>query len=317
MHLIRLISRRFAVAGIPAVGFRKPDPDLSDRFDKARPLAFMHIPKTSGSAITSGLTAALEAPSVVVGYDHSVFGSYRHLDSIDASIRCRIYDSPACMPQNADLVVGHLAFSTLRDAYPRAQRLTLLREPCSRLLSHWLFWRQHTDAELAPWGGWADYARKSRKPLAEFISDPLLAGQTDNLMLRMLLWPHPLVPEDRFIDPVNDKRLLRAATERLLKFDFVDIVEDPAFVHRLESWLGRSFQYGLENATKPILGPFRSPLHRELTADAVDLLALRSRLDLRLWERVAARHIPDQDVARLREQTILANVARYGVLMAG
>jgi hypothetical protein len=220
------------------------------------------------------------------------------------------------LPPQADLVVGHLAFSTFSGAYPCAQHLTILREPCSRLLSHWLFWRQCTDAELAPWGSWADYARKARKPLVDFISDPLLACQTDNMILRMLLWPHPLIPEDRFIDPVNDKNLLRDATKRLLKFDFVDIVDDPTFVHRLRAWLGGSFPYNRENATKPIPGPFRLPLDRELTAKAVDLLEFRSRLDLRLWARIAARHTPSRHVATLRQRTILANVARYGVLMA-
>lgn len=316
MYPMNLISRRFAV-GIPVGRFRRPNSNPPIRFDRARPLAVMHIPKTSGTAIASALKAALEVPFFVAGLDHSVFGSYRHLDSIDASIRCMIYDSPASLPQHADLIVGHFAFSTLWDGYPHAQRLTFLREPCSRLLSHWLFLRQHTDAELVPWGGWADYARKSRQPLADFINDPLLACQTDNLMLRMLLWPHPLVPVDRFIDPVNDKRLLREAMERLLKFDFVDIVDNGTFVHRLESWLGSPFRYLRENATRPISGPFRSPLHREFTPDAVALLELRSRLDLRLWAKIASRHMPDRDVPKLRQQVILANVSHYRALMAG
>ena len=133
----------------------------------------------------------------------------------------------------------------------------------------------------------------------------------------MLLWPHPLIPEDRFIDPANDKRLLLEATQRLLKFDFVDIVDSGTFVKRLESWLGKPFRYGNVNETRSIPAPFRSPLNRELSADAVDLLELRSRLDLRLWSKIAARYVPDRDVPRLRQQTILANVARYGGLMAG
>ena len=316
MKLRDLLARQFAAARIATLGLRKPDANLQAPFDKGRSLAFMHIPKTSGTALTSGLTAALRTP-FLFGYDHSVFGSYRNLETIDASIRCRIYDSPEAMPQDVDLVVGHMAFSSLSGAYPRAQRLTILREPCSRLLSHWLFWRRHSDAELALWGGWAEYARKARKPLADFISDPLLAGQTDNLMLRMLLWPHRLVPQDRFIDPAHDECLLGEATERLERFDFVDVVDDPAFLTRLEAWLGISCRYDQENATQPIPGPFRSPLHRELTADAVDLLESRSRLDLGLWSRIAARHMPARNVVMLRQRTILANVARYGVLMAG
>jgi hypothetical protein len=305
-----------ATRGFFTWGFRIADPHLPKGYDAARPLAFMHIPKTSGVAITGGLRAVLAPVRAVSGFDHSSFGSCRGFDSIDASIRSGIYDSPASLPADADLIVGHFALSTLLGAYPRAQRLTLLREPFSRLLSHWLYWRQHTDAELLHWGNWADRVRLSRRPLADFLSDPSVACQTDNLVLRMLLWPHPMLPEAQFIDPVNDERLVREATARLLAFDFVDIVDDGKFVGRLESWLGRSFHYVLENETKSIPHEFRSPLHLELSADVAELLEARSRLDFKLWDRIAARHMPAQNVLKLHKQTILANVARYGVLMA-
>jgi hypothetical protein len=311
MKLTNLLSRM-----VVATGFQRLDSDLPIPFDQGRPLVFMHIPKTSGSAISSGLKTALAPACVVGGSDLSLFGRNKDFESIDPSIRRTIYDSSASFPPCADLVHGHVAFSTLRDVYPYAQRLTLLREPCSRLLSHWLFWRQHTDAELAVWGTWADSVRKARQSLTDFLSDPLLAYQTDNLMLRMLLWPHPLVPVDQFIDPANDKRLLRKATAHLLKFNFVDIVEDGTFVHRLESWLNQPFDYRRENETRPIPDQFRSPLHRELTVDAVDMLGSRSRLDLYLWAKIAARYISNGDVAKLRKQTLLASVARYSTLMA-
>jgi hypothetical protein len=315
MRLPDLISRWVTTTDLPVSGFRKRLTILPT-LDRTRPLAFMHIPKTSGSAIKSGLTAALAPVSVGSGFDHSCFGSYQDFDSIDPAVRCGIYDSPASLPPHADLVVGHIACSTLLHAYPQAQRLTLLREPFSRLLSHWLFWRQHTDTELAPWGNWANRVRVSRQPLADFLSDPTVACQTDNLTLRMLLWPHPLLPADGFIDPAHDERLVREATARLLAFDFVDIIDNGTFVDRLASWLGQRFHYEQANETQPIPVQFRSPLHRELTVDAVDLLEFRSRLDCHLWSRIAARHIPSQNVSKLRGRTILTNVARYGVLMA-
>jgi hypothetical protein len=139
--------------------------DSTRPFDRARPLVFMHVPKTSGASIAHGLARVLAPTVVVSGFDLSLFDPGREFESIDDSIRCNIYTSPASMPKNADLVAGHFAISTLIEAYPTAQRCTVLREPLSRLLSHWLYWRQHVDCDLAPWGDWAHLMRAARKLL--------------------------------------------------------------------------------------------------------------------------------------------------------
>lgn len=276
----------------------------------------MHIPKTSGTAITAGLQAALTPEVEIGGFDHSLFGSFRNFDTLDDSIRRQIHASPASLPKHADLVAGHLAFSTLRAAYPLARYLTILREPVARLLSHWLDPRQDTEAMLAPWGDWAQWVRQARAPLATFLSEPTLACQTDNLMLRALLWPHPLIPEAQFIDPSHADRLVQQAMMHLMEFDFVDVVENRALGHRLQRWLGWPFSHDQHNETSQIPEEFRTPLHRELTPEALDLLDARSQLDLRLWAPIAARHVPGRDVSRLRQQMLLATVARHSVLMA-
>jgi hypothetical protein len=311
---VRIFRRCFTLSPRGDTGV--PEHELPVSFDGSRPLLFMHIPKVSGTAIASGLMQALSPASVVTGLDHCLFGPFANFGSIDQRIRSGIYGSSALMPKDADLVTGHFALSTLLAAYPTAQRVTFLREPFSRLLSHWLYWRQHTDEDLLLWGEWADRVREARKPLAAFLNDSALACTTDNLMLRMLLWPHPLIPMDRFIDPRNDEQLVSDALARLLAFDFVDIVENRSFIHRLSCWLGRRFEYGRHNETKPIPDQLRAPLHRELTPEAHELLEVRSRLDLRLWAQIAAYHRPDRPVSKLREQTILANVARHSVLMS-
>jgi len=278
----------------------------STTFDRSRPLAFMHIPKTSGTSIVHGVTAAL-SPAVVVGGET--------FKAIDERIHRDIYHSPQYIP-NANLVAGHFPFSTLLRVYPLAQYLTILREPLSRLLSHWLYFRQHTDADLGTWGEWGNRVKLARKPLADFLNETSLAFQTDNLVVRMLLWPNPFVPDDQFIDPINDGALLRQAMVRLRKFDFVDIVEDRASVRRLRRWLGYRFTYRRLNETAAIPRQFRSSLQSELTAEAYECLYARSRLDLRIWSEVAANQLQDLDVCKLREQTLSANIARYSVLMA-
>jgi len=264
----------------------------------------------------SGLAGSCESPAVVKGFDLCLFGSFRDFGTLDVSEQRRIYASSASLPAECELITGHFALSTLRQAYPHAQIMTVLREPFSRLLSHWLFWRQHTDPMLAPLGKWADFVRYARQPLASFLSNPLVACQTDNLALRMLLWPHPLIPVDQFINPIHYERLIKDATAKLCSLEFVDVLENGDFVRNLERWLGRTLSYERENETMPIPAEFRAPLHREFTSEAHELLRARSQLDLQLWARIARRRIPDCDITELRERTILSNIARYGALMA-
>jgi hypothetical protein len=289
--------------------------DAESPFRISRPLAFMHIPKTSGTALMSALAASLNPSAVVMGFDHCLFGSFSSFSTFSVSEQRRIYRSSNDLPTGKELIMGHFAFSTLREAYPNAQIFTVLRDPISRVLSHWLFWRQHTDLLLAPLGEWAAFVRYSRQPLARFLNQPLIACQIDNLALRMLLWPNPLIKPDQFIDPVHDEHLVREAIARLDTFDFVDIIENDKFLQNLEHRFGRAFSYIRSNETNAIPREFRSPLHRELTSEAQELLEARTRLDLRLWTAIANRHMVE-GVAALRERTILANIARYGVLMA-
>jgi hypothetical protein len=294
----------------------KDESDPGSSFDAARPLAFMHIPKTSGVALMSALEGALNPGTVTNGFDLCLFGSFRDFETMDPAEQRKIHASPASFPPGSTLIAGHFSFSTLRQAFPRAQMTTILREPSSRLLSHWLFWRQLGDPALSPLGRWADYVRNSREPLARFLAEPAIACQTDNLALRMLLWPHPLIHGSRFIEPIHDEPLFMEAEARLRMFDFVDFLENENLSQKLEDWLGRALCYERVNETIAIPAEYRSPLNLEFTSHAHELLTARSRLDLRLWTSVVKQRLPDREITTLRERTILSNVARYGVLMA-
>ena len=276
----------------------------------------MHVPKTAGTALASELEAMLAPTRPVRGLDRSLFGSFENFAAFSDDVRRTVFLSADELPRNARFVVGHFSHATLRTAYPDGQFLTLLREPVTRLLSHWLYWRQVPDAELVGWADWTEFVRKARRPLAEFLSDRTVAAQTDNLMTRALLWPHALIPADGFIDPRHDRRLLREARARLRTFRFVDIVERHDLEHRLAAWLGRPLTLPRVNETSFMPRHLRSPLGRELTRHAHARLEACSRLDLRLWRTWAARRVRAPDVARLRHRTIMSAVARYGDLMA-
>jgi hypothetical protein len=292
-------------------------PKSGAHYDASRPIAFMHVPKTSGIAVREGLQSCTHTQGPPPGFDRSAFGDFAGFDTVDRMLMRDIYLDGKLPQLSASFVTGHISASTLSAHRAGAQLVTILREPRSRLLSHWLFWRGLTDDQLRPWGKWADCVRAAYKPLAEFLSDPHVASNTDNMTVRMLLWPHPDIPGGDFIDRRADEQLVSAALARLDAFAFVDLVENPQVAANLQAWLGRPFIYGRTNETAVLPAALRSPLAEELTQDVFDLLDVRSRLDRQVWLALARHRIPHMDAEALAERTIIRNVARHSMLMAG
>ena len=100
-----------------------------------RLIGFMHVPKTAGTSIATSLRQALRPKHEVFGWDLSSFGTFRDFASFDADLRAKVFLSADDLPASADLVRGHIALSTFRARYPRAECMTILREPMSRTLS--------------------------------------------------------------------------------------------------------------------------------------------------------------------------------------
>jgi hypothetical protein len=284
-------------------------------YDPAVPTVFVHIPKTSGVALTKGLTEALAPTRTLSGFDGVLFGGFRDFDSVAPELRRNIYLDPATLPPDAELVAAHMSVATTITAYRRAQYVTVLREPHSRILSHWLYWRMLSDDQLAVWGKWAQFLRQARSPLSEFLACPDVACQVDNLSVRMLLWPHRLIPDNDFIASPHDEILLGEAITRLKRFAYADLVENPNLRINLESWLGRPFTYIRANETNPLPPQLRTSLHEELTPRALDLLEARGRLDLKLWLALARKRVPHLKAEILRERVLIGTVARAAWLM--
>jgi hypothetical protein len=295
-------------------GWISPKPP-GQNYDSAAPVAFMHIPKTSGTALTAGLRSAIKPRREATGCDRALFGSFRAFDSFVPDERSRVLMDPAHLPPDSDFIAGHIAFSSLRQRYGSDNYLTVLREPLSRILSHWLFWRTVPDDYLARFGAWADYVRRAREPLVDFLSGTDIACHTDNLSIRMLVWPHRLVPEDAFIDCCDDDVLVNEAIVALQQFAFADVIENANMQTNLESWLGRPVPYSTINETPRIPLQLQRPLHSELTAEALDLMEQRTRLERRVWAWLASERITGASVETLRQRTIMCNVARQATLM--
>ena len=192
----------------------------------------------------------------------------------------------------------------------------MTREPVSRLLSLWLYWRAAKECELALWGSWGATVRKARGPLASFLEDRDVACQTDNVMARMLVWPHRLVPDTDFIRPEHDTAILTAAFAALDRFSYFDFVANPRFERNLSDWLGRAVEHEVGNVTDEVPDALREPLQRHLTLDNFATLSRRSRLDAKIWSAVVTARAPELDPALLKTQMLSHTVARHALVMA-
>jgi len=285
-------------------------------YDRARPLVFMHVPKCSGTSLIKALLTTGMAHSVSSGFDRTLFGDFAAFESFSEQVRNLIYLDENDLPKAVDFVAGHMSFSTLSRSFPAGQLLTVLREPASRLLSLWLYWRSHTDDQLLPWGDeWGDRVRHSRRPLVDFLRTRQVACQTDNQLVRMLLCPHYLIPTDDFIDDRHDTALVQAAAERLSQFSFLDLIENQTLASNLANWLGRAVTIGRLNETRNIPQSFKTSIAYELTDEAWALLDARSRIDLQLWLALAAQRVPQIDARLLRREAIATTISRHSQLM--
>ncbi len=279
-------------------------------------IAVVHVPKTAGTAYSAALRDGLAPLRVVTGFDRSTFGGFDDFTSMSRQERRQIYLRPGDLPRNAAFIGGHFAVSTIRAAAPRAGCVMLLREPVCRVLSQWAYWRSRSDAELAALGTWAERVRLARLPLADFLAHPLTACQTDNVYVRALLWPDRRIPPDGFIAPEHEAALLAEAETVLDGLGFTGIVEDAGMAAALGRWAGCRIAVPVVNVTEHMPPAMRTAIETELGGETAGLLEARSRLDLALWRRVAARSLSPGQIDALREQTLAATRARYARLLS-
>jgi hypothetical protein len=286
-------------------------------YDPAHPLAFLHIPKCAGSSLTEALDAALKPrTSFAAGaIDCCMFGDFAFECLQETARRTVVFDAVA-IPQGVDFLAGHLSLSMMSQASPHAQFMTVLREPTSRLISLWLYLRSLPPSFHEHWQPWSNVIRLCHQPLREFLKSIRIACQTDNQTVRLLLWPHRLIPNGGFIDERHDERLVDEARSRLERFSFVDVVENPTLPENIAAWLERPFVLNKFNETEGRPVSLETPLADELDPETSARLASLSRLDAVLWSSIATQRLQGVDCQVLRAQTIARNLSHYSRLAA-
>ncbi|SFD68640.1 hypothetical protein [Roseivivax sediminis] len=270
------------------------------------PIFYLHIPKTSGSAQNTAISAIWQDSAII------------HAESWFNAIRDRV-----APPMRADAVSGHIAYASWRftglsDLYPAA---TVLRDPWTRLVSH-INWMDRfnlgidagTQARLAPSHTRIVTALEStdfddRDSLAALVAKLTEAGDDglfDNLQVRMVT-PQD-APKGR---PVGEADLDRARAA-LRDFAIVGLSDDQvAFRHALEAHARRR---GAAAASEGKVNTARSQRLSAGNAVAREVLTPWWQHDAQLVASV--RKLPnrarrDRGLARMRR--ILAPIGGAGL----
>ena len=245
--------------------------------------AYLHVPKVAGSSVSSALAAAApEARRAPYLLDRTLFGGFDRFDEVEPVNAASVWDSSRGDLDTHDVVVGHFSLASLLTGFESSEVAMLLREPRARLLSHYSFWRGW---DPPTHDGWAPYDASQRAvelEWAEFLSDPSIAAQTDNLALRMLVGPDPDIPPDDFIAAAALDDLAARALHRQGSLGHVDVIERSECWDRLGAWLDTTLDMQRVNVTPLASGP---PIKRSWFDDPASNAVLheRTRGDRLLW----------------------------------
>ncbi len=246
------------------------------------PIAFLHLEKTAGIALSQVLTELFH-PLQIDDDPHRAMPPH---------MRTPFPPHALVAVRRSRLIWGHYDLPALRRADPERLVLTLLREPRSRLLSLYHYWRS-VDASLArgAFGNWNVAAAHDHDLLGFLrLEDPLVRNYTDNFYVRRLTGLYRT--DDG--DPVeaDPHEALRRAELALESLAFAGIVErTDASLARLSRVIGAPLparlprlNHGSSNARKSA-GLFRG-IEREPTTAAIEAeLDRLTRLDRAIYER--------------------------------
>lgn len=153
-------------------------------------LGVVHVPKCAGTAVQAALSALPVCHSGPVYYDEDHFGwldPARQLPPQRAATVATRGQLREVIGSHR-LVIGHFSAATLAAVGVRALAVAV-REPVSRVLSLYRYWRSLPPDAAASWGEWGVtlMAAATNLTLGEFLAAPVTWPAVDNQLARQLL----------------------------------------------------------------------------------------------------------------------------------
>jgi hypothetical protein len=269
----------------------------------------MHIPKSGGSSIHTALEAALPPKSLAPQrFDTSPFCDFDDFHLLSPEARSRIVTNPEEVRSLGQYraVSGHFSLPTLLQVADAPSISTVLREPRTRLISLYMYWRT---PELS--GPMAPYAADAhaQRPFWEFLSEPLLAPAIDNQICRMLLYGDSRLPKSVFAALPDIESIAADAISQLDTLGFVGILDSG---QDLWEGLRRLFGAELRPVKLNLAGEYGDPRatklgEKLLTQEALDLIERRNMADLLVYDHALARIESDATTRRWQRDSAFAH----------
>lgn len=273
-------------------------------------LAYLHLPKAAGTSIRAALSAYYDAADTVPwSFDRHMFGGFAGLAEIDRPV---FLGDPSEF-RKYRYMEGHWSLPTILAGFDPDDVACILREPRARYLSQYTFWRSWGDEQHEVWRPF-DASLASRRPLSEYAADPAIACISDNLVTRLLLGPHPLIPADGHIAVGDIDAVATSACEQLDRLGHVDVIErgEETYV-ALENWFGSPLSRERLNETQLDRG---DRVDLDDLADRRTLARVndRSAADLQVWHHVAEQRTASAITSRgLADTSFAASLTKIVV----
>lgn len=248
-------------------------------------------------------------------FDTSVFCEFQDFDQLRPEVRVLIATNDAELHalNRYSIVSGHFSLPSLLTIAPAHAIASVVREPRSRLLSVYAFWRV---TDLSFWEPYVAHTH-ARKALHAFLNEAALAPMIDNQLCRLILFGDPRLPSSQFIHPNDVATVAADAIERTGELGLVGVHEMPgAMWSGLSAFFGVHLEPQVANVTNNTAEDSSVSADDLINARALELLELRTAADQIVYQHVVSRSSGEpKRPSSFAETAFARQLVRLGALL--